>query len=102
MASGREILLSDLPPELMQQTRQELVFPVQSHWEDQLREWCDREFASGQTEILNKAIPAFEKVVINSALAFTKGRKREAAEILGWGRNTLTRKLKELKLDTVE
>ena len=102
MASGREILLSDLPPELMQQTRKEFVFPAQNNWEDQLREWCDREFASGHTEILNKAIPAFEKVVINSALAFTKGRKREAAEILGWGRNTLTRKLKELKLGSVE
>ena len=102
MASGREILLSDLPSELMQQTRKELVFPAHKNWEDPLKEWCDQEFAQGHTEILNRAIPAFEKVVINSALAFTSGRKREAAEILGWGRNTLTRKLKELKLDSAE
>ena len=102
MASGREILLSDLPPELQQQSRKELVFPTSGNWEDQLREWCDREFAKGHSEILSNAIPAFEKVVISSALAFTNGRKREAAEILGWGRNTLTRKLKELKLDSVE
>ena len=102
MASGREILLSDLPPELLQQTRKEELYLAQKNWEDQLKEWCDQEFARGHTEILNRAIPAFEKVVINAALAFTRGRKREAADILGWGRNTLTRKLKELKLDSVE
>ena len=102
MASGREVLLSDLPQELMLQTRKELVFPAHKNWEEQLKEWCDQEFARGRTEILNQAIPAFEKVVINSALTFTRGRKREAAEILGWGRNTLTRKLKELKLDSAE
>lgn len=99
MASGREVLLSDLPPELMPQNLKGQGLPVQKNWEGQLKNWCDKEFAKGHTEILNRAIPAFEKAVIHSALAFTKGRKREAAEILGWGRNTLTRKLKELNLD---
>lgn len=44
----------------------------------------------------------FEKTLINAALQQTRGRKRHAAELLGWGRNTLTRKLKELGLDSVE
>ena len=102
MASGREVLLSDLPSELKQQTCKERVYSVRDSWEDLLGEWCDREFARGRTEILNQAVPAFEKVVIHSALAFSKGRKKEAAEILGWGRNTLTRKLKELRLDSAK
>lgn len=102
MASGREILPSDLPPELMKQTRKEPVFPTDNTWEALLKEWCDQELARGHTEILNQAIPAFEQAVITSALEFTRGRKREAAEILGWGRNTLTRKLKELKSDSVK
>ncbi|OZB41915.1 MAG: hypothetical protein B7X50_06030, partial [Alishewanella sp. 34-51-39] len=43
--------------------------------------------------------PAFEKVVLEQALRYTHGHKQEAARKLGWGRNTLTRKLKELGVD---
>ena len=49
--------------------------------------------------ILDLAIPAFERVMIETALKHTAGRRRDAAELLGWGRNTLTRKIKELGLD---
>lgn len=51
-------------------------------------------------KILDIAVPIFEKTLINAALSQTKGRKRHAAELLGWGRNTLTRKLKELGMET--
>ena len=44
----------------------------------------------------------FERTLINAALQQTRGRKRHAAELLGWGRNTLTRKLKELGMDSSE
>jgi len=47
---------------------------------------------------LREALPAFEQVMIDVALQHTQGRKRDAAELLGWGRNTLTRKLKEVHL----
>ncbi|HIC34551.1 MAG TPA: nitrogen regulation protein NR(I), partial [Gammaproteobacteria bacterium] len=47
-------------------------------------------------DVLSTAIPSFERVLIKTALAHTNGRKREAAKLLGWGRNTLTRKLSEL------
>ena len=54
----------------------------------------------GKEQILQEAIPAFEKVMIEVALQHTQGRKRDAAELLGWGRNTLTRKMKDLQLYT--
>ena len=102
MTSGREVLLSDLPEELIPVLRKKVAYPPQDHWEEQLKQWCDQELAAGHTGLLNRALPAFEQVIINSALTFTKGRKREAAEILGWGRNTLTRKMKEIKPDSVD
>ena len=50
--------------------------------------------------LLEEAIPDFERTIIKVALNKTMGRKKEAAELLGWGRNTLTRKIKELGLDS--
>jgi two-component system nitrogen regulation response regulator GlnG len=44
-------------------------------------------------------MPDFETIMIETALAHTGGRKQDAARLLGWGRNTLTRKLKELGLE---
>ena len=99
MASGREVLMSDLPPELMIR-RNEANGRVAGHgnWEQLLKQWCDAELAEGRAGVLDRAVPAFEKVMIESALTHTGGRKKEAAGLLGWGRNTLTRKMKELKL----
>ena len=48
--------------------------------------------------LLDEALPAFERVLIDAAMQQTGGRRQEAARLLGWGRNTLTRKLKELEL----
>ncbi|WP_422138876.1 nitrogen regulation protein NR(I) [Endozoicomonas sp. ALC020] len=98
MASGREVLISDLPPELLSQPDSGPVTPQSGNWEQQLRLWADRELAAGHSGILDKAIPAFEKIMIESALQHTGGRKRDASELLGWGRNTLTRKIKELEM----
>ena len=55
---------------------------------------------NGEMKILDIATPMFEQVLINAALQQTRGRKRHAAELLGWGRNTLTRKLKELGMES--
>ncbi|WP_163835983.1 nitrogen regulation protein NR(I) [Spartinivicinus ruber] len=96
MASSREILPADLPPELLEQPNA----PTQNlNWEQQLRNWIDQELALGHRQILDIAVPAFEKAMIEVALKHTGGRRRDAAQLLGWGRNTLTRKIKELKLD---
>lgn len=98
MASGREIHLSDLPPELGQSTDEGGADP-EAHWQELLCQWARNELVSGKQHILREAVPAFERALIDVALAHTRGRKRDAAELLGWGRNTLTRKLKELEMD---
>ncbi len=98
MASGREIMLSDLPPELGQQNNSLTAAP---DWQQQLRDWADQQLSSGSERLLDSAIPAFEQIMIEAALRHTHGRRRDAANLLGWGRNTLTRKIKELGLDAV-
>ena len=68
-------------------------------WEQQLENIVQKKLDLGQTEILDEMGPQFERVLLQTALSFTRGRKQEAARRLGWGRNTLTRKLKELQAD---
>ncbi len=93
MASGREVHMEDLPPELMEGKAED---SPSGDWEKALRHWADQALARGQNDILSDAVPTFEKALIETALKHTAGRKRDAANLLGWGRNTLTRKLKEL------
>ena len=65
-------------------------------WREALRHWTRRQLEQGETGILKKASREFEKILLDCALEATRGRKQDAARLLGWGRNTLTRKLKEL------
>ena len=98
MAAGREVLLTDLPPELKaEEAGSELR--VQGDWQQMLRRWSERELKSGRRDILSQAVPDFERTMIETALAHTSGRKKDAAELLGWGRNTLTRKLQEYQME---
>ncbi|TDO97936.1 nitrogen regulation protein NR(I) [Marinomonas balearica] len=96
MASGREVLIEDLPPELLNTTPSEQPF---GSWEDALKSWVDDTLASGQKAILDQVVPKFERIMIETALKHTAGRRRDASLLLGWGRNTLTRKIKELGID---
>ena len=93
MASGREVHIGDLPPEL-------LSLPADAqpahNWEQALRSWADQALTLGQSNLLETTVPAFERIMIETALKHTAGRRRDAALLLGWGRNTLTRKIKEL------
>lgn len=93
MASGREVHISDLPPELLSLPQDSA--PV-TNWEQALRQWADQALARGQSNLLDSTVPAFERIMIETALKHTAGRRRDAAVLLGWGRNTLTRKIKEL------
>ncbi|MCP8899836.1 nitrogen regulation protein NR(I) [Gilvimarinus xylanilyticus] len=95
MASGREVHTEDLPPELMD--NKEGNAPADD-WEKALRHWADQALARGHHQLLSEAVPTFERALIETALKYTAGRKRDAANLLGWGRNTLTRKLKELDM----
>lgn len=96
MAPGQEIRVEDLPDDL----QASVAAPAASgsDWQGQLRHWTQQQLASGREHLLDDALPAFERILIESALQHTGGRRQDAARLLGWGRNTLTRKLKELGL----
>lgn len=98
MASGREIHMDDLPPELIRQSHKD-TSEVTGSWQDSLRSWASQELSEGKTQILDTAVPMFEKIMIETALKHSHGRKRDAAGLLGWGRNTLTRKMNELNMN---
>ncbi len=97
MAPGREIGIEDIPQEL-RNTKTSTT--TENTWIQPLKVWADRELNRGVSDILDKATPLFEAAMIDIALKHTGGRKRDAANLLGWGRNTLTRKLKELSMET--
>ncbi|PPC88980.1 MAG: nitrogen regulation protein NR(I), partial [Methylobacter sp.] len=99
MASGREIHVHDLPPELLKNTQPEKQLPASSgDWQALLRNWIDQQLSSHQPEVAKHIIPEVEAILIKAALNFTHGRRHEAANLLGYGRNTLTRKIKELDI----
>lgn len=98
MAAGKDVHLDDLPPELMK-TRPANAPQVSADWRDALRQWVDVQLRRGEPEIAREAIDAAEGILIVTALGFTRGRRQEAAKLLGYGRNTLTRKISELQLD---
>ena len=96
MASGREIHVEDLPPELHRERDPQAT---DGDWRATLRGWSRNSLASGRVALLDQVMPEFETILIETALEFTGGRKQDAARLLGWGRNTLTRKIKELGLE---
>lgn len=111
MSTSKEILLQDLPPELLhvksfnsEAAKKTTVLPTNNkrdqdiHWQILLENWAKQALLSGKTEILTEAINDVERILLTCALNFTRGHKKDAAQLLGWGRNTLTRKLKELDL----
>ncbi|MFT5113131.1 MAG: two-component system nitrogen regulation response regulator GlnG [Parasphingorhabdus sp.] len=97
MAPGQTVGDNDLPEELR-------VFVAQPEmsagpdWEQLLRDVADGRLADGQSNILDQLLQQFESALIQTALQHTQGHKQEAAKRLGWGRNTLSRKIRELKL----
>ena len=93
MASSREVYMTDLPPEF---ATQETTVNQSDDWTGGLHQWADQQLSLGNVGILNQATPMFERTMIDIALKHTAGRRRDAANLLGWGRNTLTRKIKEL------
>jgi two-component system, NtrC family, nitrogen regulation response regulator GlnG len=94
-AAGREIAVQDLPAELGGGG----ALP-NADWTAELAQWADGELAAGAAyPLLDEALPAFERTLIVAALRRARGKRLEAAKLLGWGRNTLTRKIKELGLE---
>ncbi len=99
LAPGTQVQVEDLPHELVSATPSG---PVDADWARALASWADRHAMTGKKPLLDEALPEFERVLIRSALKRTQGHRQEAAKLLGWGRNTLTRKLKELGMNDVD
>ena len=94
-AAGREVVVQDLPSELGGAER-----GAAADWTTELAQWAEGQLAAGPPEpLLSEALPAFERTLIVTALRSARGKRLEAAKLLGWGRNTLTRKIKELGLE---
>ncbi|CAM3816696.1 nitrogen regulation protein NR(I) [Xenorhabdus thuongxuanensis] len=106
MATSKEVLVQDLPADLIGnqltgQTGNSSVTrstPPSENWPQLLAEWAQHALKEGKTDLLSDALPLLERTLLNCALEYTNGHKQEAARLLGWGRNTITRKLKELGL----
>ena len=95
-APGREIKAEDIPSDLGGVPG---PAKLQDEWTRQLTNWAEKRLAAGETPLLDDAMPEFERTLIRAALRKAEGGRQEAARLLGWGRNTLTRKLKELAMD---
>lgn len=95
MAPSQELHVDDLPSELREPDAAVLGADT---WQQALRNWADTRLAAGGEAVLREALPSFERILIETALARAGGHKQDAARLLGWGRNTLTRKMKELKM----
>jgi len=96
MAPSQDIRSDDLPPELRAADGDP---GTAEDWRAGLRRLIEQSLARGEGDILEKLNPEFERILLQAALNHTRGHKQDAAKKLGWGRNTLTRKLKELGLE---
>ena len=93
---GRVTTAADIPLELRgnEPTRR-----AANEWTRSLAAWAERQLSSGTTPLVDSALPEFEETLIRIAMSQTNGHRQEAAKLLGWGRNTLARKIKALHLD---
>jgi len=99
MAPGKVVHMDDLPLELKSGTHVAEMASGADDWQTPLRQWADAFLASGKEGLHTSAEPLFEKVLIDAALQASHFHRQNAAILLGWGRNTLTRKSQALGLE---
>ena len=98
MAPGGSVDMADLPAEL----KGEAPLSATIDWRSALELEVAHALTRGERGILDRLSQDFERALITQALIHTGGRRIEAAQLMGWGRNTLTRKIQELGLDEAE
>lgn len=94
MAPGEQIFPEDLPENLQER---DLPSVSAESWSEALRSWAQNALLNGRTDLMTQARGELERTILECALEHTGGKRVEAARLLGLGRNTLTRKLKELE-----
>ena len=95
MSPTQNVQPSDLPNEILE-IGANLSANSDSSWEDGFVSWLKGLVDSQETGVLDFVNPKIEKLLIKTALEKTNGKKNDAANLLGWGRNTLAKKIKEL------
>ncbi len=96
MATGKSVHLRDLPPEMQKIDSSE----IRGEWQAALKLWAAQMLLQNDDQpLLDSAVPEFERIMIEAALESSGGKKNEAALRLGWGRNTLTRKMQALDIN---
>ena len=98
MAPGQRVDVADLPPELREHPTQAAI-ATDTGWQQSLDRELAQALARGERNVGDRLEKEFEKTLIRRALTHTGGHRMEAAAWLGWGRNTLTRKIQELGLE---
>ena len=96
MSPTQNIKVEDLPSEVKDYEAEEVE--ASSDWEQGLAAWLKGLSENKDSDLLDIVGPKLDKILIQTALEKTNGRKNEAAVLLGWGRNTLSKKIKELGL----
>ncbi len=99
MASSRTICVGDLPPEMSEKTAPDALSGTAADWMSALEKEVAEMLEQEKPGLMSRLTDRFEATVFRTALAFTHGKKVEAAQRLGVGRNTLTRKLQELGIE---
>ena len=97
MVPSHIIELEDLPKEIRRDSSESNDYSS-SDWEVAFEEWVKNYLKEFDGPIINDASAKFESVLIKVALSLANGRRQDAARLIGWGRNTLTRKISELKI----
>lgn len=91
MANSQYITPADLPQELSNNNKR----AQENQWHKSLANHIKNRFTDGDSNILCSIQEEVEQLLIKTALELSAGKKAEAASLLGWGRNTLTRKQKD-------
>ncbi|HET7097199.1 MAG TPA: nitrogen regulation protein NR(I) [Casimicrobiaceae bacterium] len=99
MAPGHRVDVGDLPAEVREPGRAAQPMTAEVDWRDTLDHELAQALGRGERGVGDRLEREFERTLILRALAHTGGHRMEAAQLLGWGRNTLTRKIQELGLD---
>lgn len=101
MVASKEVTKEDLPNEFLcldAPVTSEIKAVNHNNWEQALVNYARNCFKRGAKRLLDDTTPRYERIMIQAALQQTKGKKKEAADLLGLGRNTLSRKIKELDI----
>jgi two-component system nitrogen regulation response regulator GlnG len=97
MAPGQNVDVADLPPELRETSNTEVT--ATTDWHTGLEQELTAMLNRGDANILETLTHQFERTLITKTLTHTGGRRIEASQLLGMGRNTLTRKVQELGIE---